>query len=245
VLWLAGYLDAAFLWIIWNIGAYGHRPPVPGENRWDSNWGESYSPELKRRLLGPVFERLESENGVGNLVIDIGSGAQPVSKFLAARPGRKFILMDIAAKERMAGDSLYLRADVEGVLRSASFSYRKAVVRICRFLGKDLRAIAAPELATTLIFSDILNYVDFRRVVGGAAKFLQPGGRIVITNLPTRGIREEFSPNGLKRNEDLCAFLREEDWEIESTEFPCRAKGATDESEELIVLVARKRSVGI
>ena len=121
VLGLAGYLDAAFLWMIWNICAYGYRPPIPGENRWDGNWGESYSPDLKKRLLDPVFERLESENGIGDLVVDIGSGAQPVSKFLPARPGRKFILLDIAAKGRVAGDSRSIFAwPVEGVLRSRS-----------------------------------------------------------------------------------------------------------------------------
>ena len=243
VLWLAGYLDAAFFWMIWNICAYGYRPSIPNENCWDINWGESYSPDLKKRLLGPIFERLEGENEVGDLVVDIGSGAQPVSKFLPARPGRKFILLDVAAKNRVAGDSLYLRADVEGALRPESFSHRQAVMRICRFLGNDPRAIADAEMATTLIFSDILNYVDFRRVIGGSAKFLKPGGRIIITNLPTRGIREEFSLNGLKANEDLELFLREERFEIESREFPCRAKGATDESEELIVLVAKKRLV--
>jgi hypothetical protein len=243
VLGLAGYLDAAFLWMIWNICAYGYRPPVAGENRWDSNWGESYSAELKRRLLGPVFERLESENGVGDLVVDIGSGAQPVSKSLPMRTGRRFILLDIAAKSGVVGDSLHLRADVESVARSQSLSSRKAIVRICRFLGRNSRAAANPEIATTLIFSDILNYVDFRRVIGGAAKFLRPGGRVIITNLPARGIREEFSPNGLKTNESLYPFLEDAGFEIESKEFPCRPEGATDESEELIVLVARKRPV--
>jgi hypothetical protein len=77
-------------------------------------------------------------------------------------------------------------------------------------------------------------------VIAGAAKFLKPGGRVIITNLSTRGIREEFAPNGLKTNESLYPFLEEEDFEIGSKDFPCRPKGATDEAEELIVLVAKK-----
>jgi hypothetical protein len=242
VLWLAGYLDAAFLWMIWNICSYGYRPPVAGENQWDRNWGESYSADLKKRLLEPVFERLESENGIGDLVVDIGSGAQPVSKFLSARPGRKFILIDIAAKNRIIADSQFLRADVESVMRPVSFSYRKVALRVCGFLGNDPRAVGNSESVTTLVFSDILNYVDFRGVIGGFAKFLRPGGRIIITNLPTRGICEEFSPNGLKTNEDLYAVLEEEHFEIESKEFPCRPEGVTDESGELVVLVAKKRT---
>jgi len=240
VLLLAGYLDAVFFWLIWNVNSYGYRPPGPGDNQWERNWGESYSPELKKRLFGPILAQLDREGKIGDLVVDIGSGARPVSGFLTATPGRKFIFIDRAGNNRRVSESQYLRCNAESVTRPESLSYQKTLVRVCRFLGRDPAMPAAPELATTLLFSDILNYVDFRTVIGGFSKFLKPDGRIIIANLPTRGIEEEFSANGLKRNEDLYCFLEEQNLEIEFKDFPCRPKGATEESEEMIVLVARK-----
>ena len=77
-------------------------------------------------------------------------------------------------------------------------------------------------------------------VLSGFACFLQADGRIIIVNLPSRGIREEFSEKGLKTNDELYPFLAEQNLIAEYKDFPCRPKDGTDESEELIVLVARK-----
>ena len=59
-------------------------------------------------------------------------------------------------------------------------------------------------------------------------------------NLPYRGNRSLFSDKGLKDNRDLFRILAGNRFEIESKEFPKRPKRETSESEELIVLVARK-----
>ena len=237
---LAGYLNAVIFWLIWNINAYHHRTPILCQTRWEQNWGEAYSPELKRRLLAPVLDRLETEGKIGELVVDIGSGAKPVSKFLRACDKRKFLLVDVAAKNHGDSATHYVRLNAEHITRPDRLSYRKALVEVCRFLTIEPNAFAPRECATTLIFSDILNYVDYQKVIGGFSKFLKPDGRIIIANLPARGIREEFSENGLKSNEDLYRFLAEENFTIELKEFPCRSKGATEEAEEMIVLVARK-----
>jgi hypothetical protein len=240
VLSLAGYLDVVFLWLIWNVSAYALRIPGLQDTRWDTNWGASYSPELKRRMLGPMLAQMDKEGKIGDLVVDIGSGAAPVSKLLPSTAERKLILIDIAAKNQASPDSQFLRLDAENIAQPDSLSYKKALVRVCRFLAMDARSPVRAERATTLVFSDILNYVDYRHVLGGFAGFLKPEGRIIIVNLPSRGIREEFSEKGLKRNDDLCAFLGDQNFSVEYKDFPCRPKDATDESEELIVLVARK-----
>jgi hypothetical protein len=49
-----------------------------------------------------------------------------------------------------------------------------------------------------------------------------------------------FSDKGLKDNRQLYAFLEEHHFEIEHKAFPKRPRNEIDESEELIVLVARK-----
>jgi hypothetical protein len=237
---LAGYLNMAFLWLIWNVSAFLHEPTANTESVWERNWGEAYSPELKKRMLGSLLERLDREGKIGDVVVDVGSGAQPVSKFLAAPVSRRFILVDIAAKERVESRSLYVRFDAEKISRSRWLSSRKVWVKVGRFLGIDPRGRESRETAATILFSEILNYVDYRKVIAGFARYLGPGGRIIVVNLPNRGVREEFSPRGLQRNDDLFAFLEEQGFAIETKEFPCRPKGSVAESEEMLVLVARK-----
>jgi hypothetical protein len=236
----AGYLNAAFFWLIWSVNAYAFRVPGIDDSPWDTNWGASYSPELKRRILGSLFEQMDKQGKIGDLVVDIGSGATPVSKVMPPAKGRKFILIDIAAKNRTSSESAYIRLDAEKIVRPDSLSYKKALVGICRFLSTDARSPVREERATTMVFSDILNYVDYRQVLSGFAGFLQANGRIIIVNLPSRGIRDEFSAKGLKANDELIPFLAEQNLAIEYKDFPCRPKDGTDESEELIVLVARK-----
>jgi hypothetical protein len=119
-------------------------------------------------------------------------------------------------------------------------SFRKAILRVCAFLEINPKTEAKTERADTIVFSDTLNYVDFRKVLNGFAKYLKPDGRIIVLNFPYRGNRLLFSDKGLKDNRELYAFLEEHHFEIEHKAFPKRPRNETDESEELIVLVARK-----
>src|SRR5580704_19661346 len=66
-------------------------------NPWQEYWGESYGLELKQWLLKPIFDKLEAEEKIGNLIIDVGSGASPVTQLLKTKPSRKRICVDIAA----------------------------------------------------------------------------------------------------------------------------------------------------
>jgi hypothetical protein len=218
---------------------FGKKTDRGEENPWQEYWGETYAPELKQRLLKPVFDQLDREGKIGNLIIDIGSGARPVSRLLEEKPGRKRICVDIAAENGESADELKLRLDAEKVQGFALLSSRKALLRVDAFLGINPRKDQI-ERADTIVISDTLNYVDFQTVLSGFAKFLKPNGRIIILNLPYRGNHSLFSERGLKDNYQLYAFLEEQHFEIEHKTFPKRPRNETDESEELIVLVARK-----
>jgi hypothetical protein len=227
---------------------FGKKPERGQESPWQEYWGETYAPELKQRLLKPLFDELDSQGKIGNLIIDIGSGARPVSRLLEAKPGRKRICIDIAADNGESADELKLRLDAEKVQEFAQLSSRKALLRVGAFLGINPRKDQGTELADAIVISDTLNYVDFQTVLSGFAKFLKPNGRIIILNLPYRGNPSLFSERGLKDNHQLYAFLEEQHFEIEHKAFPKRPRNETDESEELIVLVARKeqpRSDGV
>jgi SAM-dependent methyltransferase len=209
-------------------------------NPWQQYWGESYGPESKWQLLKPVFGELEREDKIGNLIIDVGSGASPVTQLLKAKPARKRICIDIAADNVGSLNDLRIRLDAEKVGQFGSLSFRKALLRVCAFLGINPKTEAKTERADTVVFSDLLNYVDFRKVLAGFGKYLKPGGRIIVFNLPNRGNGLLFSDKGLKDNRQLYAFLEEHRFEIEHKAFPKRPRNEKDESQELIVLVAGK-----
>ena len=211
-------------------------------NPWQEYWGDTYAPELKQWLLKPVLDDLEKEGKLGNLIVDIGSGAHPITRLLPARPGRKRVCIDIAADNGESIDELRLRLDAEKIGQLSRLSFCKALVRVSVFLKIDLRKEAEIERADTMMIADTLNYVDFRKVLGGLTSYLKLRGRIIILNLPYRGNQSLFSDLGLKDNRQLYPFLEEQGFEIEFKSFPKRPRNETDESEELIVLVARKDS---
>jgi hypothetical protein len=68
---------------------FGNRLGRGDANPWQEYWGESYAPELKQRLLEPVFAKLETAEKIGNLIIDVGSGASPVTRLLKNKAGKK------------------------------------------------------------------------------------------------------------------------------------------------------------
>jgi hypothetical protein len=222
----------------------GKKSEPADPNPWQEYWGETYAPELKRRLLKPTFDDLEKAGKIGDLIVDLGSGAKPVTRLLEPSPQRKRVCIDIAANNREADDEVRLRLDAEKIGQIDQLSFRKAMVRVCAFLRLDPRRDGERQRVDTMVISDTLNYVDFRKVLGGLASYLKPDGRIIILNLPYRGNQSLFSDQGLKDNRHLFAFLDKHHFEIEHKAFPKRPRNETAESEELIVLIARKFAPG-
>ena len=107
---------------------FGDRLDRRDANPWQQYWGESYGPELKQRLLNPVFCRLETQENIGNLIIDVGSGASPVTRLVEAKPGRKRICVDIAADNVGSLEELRIRLDAEKVGHFRTLSFRKALL---------------------------------------------------------------------------------------------------------------------
>jgi len=144
---------------------FGCRHDRQDANPWQQYWGESYGPALKRLLLNPVFGKLETEEKIGNLIVDVGSGTSPVTQLVKTKPGRKRICVDIAADNVGSLDELRIRLDAEKVGQFRTLSFRKALLRVCAFLQINPKTEAKTERADTLVFSDMLNYVDFRKEV--------------------------------------------------------------------------------
>jgi hypothetical protein len=221
-------------------GAAPQTPAYP-ETPWQLFWGEAYGEDLKEWLFKPLFAALDAEEKLGNVIVDAGCGAQPVSRLIPARPGRRRILLDVAADRQQTERDLRLRLELEAACDAETLSARKAFVHVCRHLEIDPDEPAAQgPLVDTMIFSDVLNYVDYRRVLAGFSRWLKPGGRLIVNNLPMRGNRALFSPAGLKDNREVVAWARKNGYQIERQEYPCRPGGESDEAEELLLLVAVK-----
>src|SRR5262249_19353122 len=70
---------------------FGDRHARQDANPWQQYWGESYGPELKQQLLKPLFGKLETEEKIGNLIIDVGSGASPVTRLVKTKQARPLL----------------------------------------------------------------------------------------------------------------------------------------------------------
>ena len=209
---------------------------------WEPHWGRAYDPETKRNLLEPIFEELESAGKIGNVVVDVGSGAHPITKLLSSKPARKIIAVDIVGENGEMFDRRQIKFDAEKIDAHGTLSYKKALLRVSRFLGVNPRAETNKEHADTIIFSEILNYVDYQRVLGGFSKYLKPGGRLIVINRPGRGIWQFFHERGVKNNKDLFNFLEDHNFDVEYKESPSFTY--TSDSGGTIFLVAVKRPTG-
>ena len=115
------------------------------------------------------------KKGFGNLIVDVGSGASPVTRLVKAKPGRKRVCVDIAADNSRLPGELRVRLDAEKVGLFGALSFRKALLRVCAFLDINPKTNTKAERADTVVVSDTLNYVDFRKILSGFAKISQTG----------------------------------------------------------------------
>lgn len=214
---------------------------------WKKEWGkQDYGAWEKFKTLGPLFDELQKEGKIGELVVDVGSNYFPVSQHI---PGKhKIITLDITGQETslnmrvLHNETLHVRHDAEHVSQPTAFDSKRALVKIAEFLGVDSRNEKDRKYADTILFSEILNYVDFRSVLSGFSAHLKPGGRFIIINQPERGYEELFSEAGVKDNGELKEFLASQGFEIEKTVYPWRVEGPWSHGLDMIFLVARKEA---
>lgn len=209
---------------------------------WKPHWGKNmYDEVFQIRCTGPVLRKLEREGKIGDVVMDIGSGSSPVAAWLRTEP--KIITIDIGGKFKPIERVLHLEEDIEKASDESSFRLKSAIMKISEFLEIDPRAETSGEKIDTMIFSQILNYVDFRRTLGAFSNYLKQGGRMIIINKPGRGEKEfpgYFSEKGVKNNGELLDFVNKEGFEIELNLMPWKDEEREKDGEEMLVLVVRK-----
>lgn len=207
---------------------------------WRGNWGQTYDRDLKRRVLGDLLETMSLEGKIGQVILDVGSGKEPVSK-LIPEP-KKVITMDFGGDLALPGGHLHLQSDFEEFAQEIKPVSTTATEKIAKFLERNPQEIRQNPWANTIIMADILNYVSCEAAINGGSKLLRPGGRLMVFNKPDRGYRDYlFSEAGVKRNNELFEEIEANGLTIEYRDFPWELRGEENfRDQALVVLVARK-----
>ncbi|MBI5470349.1 class I SAM-dependent methyltransferase [Candidatus Kaiserbacteria bacterium] len=210
------------------------------------NW--EYGEEMKISGLRGIFDELEAADKIGNRVVDVACGPMPVSMTLLQRKSdRKIVQIDVMDVGVDPRGFRYIRYDINNISNPRAFSTKKALVQSARHFGIDPRLGSDIAQTDTMLFFEILNYVNFREVLSNFSKYLKPGGRFIILNKPNRHPTDKVEllhPRGATSNIDLEHYL-EGDFEIEQSLFPWGREEDVDntpgEDLSMIFIVARKK----
>jgi hypothetical protein len=119
---------------------------------------------------------LERKGAIGPVVFDIGCGSYPISDCLSIN--NKIILIDIAAKEQVCENKIYIQYDINKLQYPKNAETQKIVAKSKAFLKKT----QIFGSANTLIMSDLLNYIDYTIILPLCYKLLAKDGRLVLFN---------------------------------------------------------------
>ena len=67
----------------------------------------------------------------------------------------------------------------------------------------------------TIVCSDVLNYVDYQKVITSLKAYMKPGARLILAEMPGRGYKQLHSGAGLDSAFTLESFLERSGFEIE------------------------------
>lgn len=204
---------------------------------WRFHGGRVYDfDDLKLPSVVGLIESLPYET-THPVAIDVGGGnCSLVHSARLPRPQYfRTATVDIAGQSHGLGSfNPVFKSDVEEIVAEADVA---TVRELDDFIvaNSDTPHIPGADL---LVYSEILNYVDFREVMSWFDSRLKPGGYTVIANLPTRGWSQLFSDYGVKSHDELLTYVRDElGHTIIRQEYPW---GATDDYEGFMVLATQK-----
>ena len=217
---------------------------------WKVHYGRGYDVLAKHEQLAPLLEKMDRAGKLGRVLVDAGSGSAAMrdafykwhSGLFYTAKGKKIIRIDIGLPvlRRQQDNVMEVRADIEQT-GPGTPGRKIKLARIARFLG--VKPEEPPQQVDTILLSDVLNYVDFKKTISGLVQYLKPGGRIVVYNKPGRGFSELMHTKGVRENSELLSFLKKSGFEIEhltpAASNPEFGKVVPVKKDEFISLVAR------
>lgn len=192
-----------------------------------------YGSEIKHGMGGFVdILRGELINGkLGNRVLDFGSGIREkdqVGRLLQKEAKRfkkediKVGLVDFRLPDKKERAGLFtLNLDMLAVGENGP-EIARAVKSAAEMFGiQDLGEppvdvtefkewLKGLKQVDTMIFSDLLNYVDYKQLLSLVYLFLKDNGRFFVFNRVGHGVKSLFSDRRPNSTEELVSFLKEE-----------------------------------
>lgn len=180
---------------------------------WKPHWGETYDISFKQTDVGSMLCAMEEEGRIGKVVVDVGSGASPISSLL--KKPHRIVNIDIASDQLLYPLKyvLEVQLDIECIREKNRRDIQKKLIRIARHIGAPIDQ-ESPQCVDTFIFGEILNYVDWRETLENAEKYLNPRGSFFIVNRPRRGFPQHFHSRGLHSNDALKEHLAERNFSM-------------------------------
>lgn len=155
-------------------------------------------------------------------------------------PERKVICIDIASRGYQGISSLEVAYDIRLITDTTKQETQDVLWEIWRFLERDCsKPLKKKDLADTILFSEILNYVNYKEVLSGFSRYLKKWGLCIIVNMPSRGFTPLFDSQGVQSNSELRQFLLSQKFEIVTEEYPWNSGEKSDTA--MMMLVVRKK----
>jgi|GEM_PF-3804778 len=171
------------------------------QKHWEDHRGENFDIGMKLMKLVPSLQAFDQTHDLGDVIFDCGAGVFSISTYLK-RHDRKRVAIDLY-ELRSNDEVLSVKLDLENLLSPPTREVKQVCAKIRQFTGRT----ETIEQADTLIFSEVLNYIDFERVLKTAKKYLRPGGYIVIINMAGRGDEDAFSEKKPENNAHLKSVV--------------------------------------
>jgi hypothetical protein len=179
-------------------GVYGtvHRPgQYPRIDEWVNEWSSHpYPPYLKKKL-----QEYDRKNEIGKIVLDLGSGPNPLS-FTLSTP-EKIVLVDIVpmvkSLKKRGKQVVSVWADIEEMLEHDTYGH------LSKYGPLD-----------TIVASSIFNYLDWKKLLGSQREFHSKGGNLFIANMAGIGIKGLFSDSRPSSVSDIVNGLPETGYRV-------------------------------
>lgn len=182
------------------------------QQSWEDYWGDTYQQGRKVTIFSPLFQEMYNRGQLGKNIVDVGSGMWPMSSFLPEELGARIVSIDRAGGEHTYGErGLKIRFDLDDIEQVALV--REKIAKVAKFLGVE--ESDSRRQIDCFVFSDVLNYVGYKKVLRFFKKYLKNGGRFILNEWPGRGYTNLHSENGLDSIENLYRLLQKEDFDIE------------------------------
>lgn len=223
-------------------------------------FGREYNRATIKDHIKSILREFDAEGKMGQTILDIGSGAHPVSEIFDSKQDKKVLNVDFFAPKtsKVSENRMIVQQDIDELSETnPDFHFKRNIVLIRKFLGINNKENEifdhGVEEIDTLIMTDILNYLDYKKIFPLISRYLKQGGRVVIGNKPGRGRRNFFPENrqggkeangeGVQTNSELLKLLDDEGFEIEFLkvgEWIESEAEKEDDEKRYVTIVARK-----